>query len=190
VYNIKDLFRQLSEGKEDAFTDIFYYFNRRLYPFALKKLKDPAIAEELVQDIFLKIWLKRENMHIENPEGYVYRMAANAILDHFKKKAYEFRLLKNLQEKTGATENTTEASLELKHIKKVVTAAIDELPDQRRKVYLLREEGLNYQEIGDQLGISPNTVKVQLVSANKFIRAYLIQRGISPVLLILFYHWC
>lgn len=185
---IKGLFLQLAKGDHTAFTELFYHYNKRFYPFVLKKVKEAPIAEELVQDIFLKLWANREHIGtLENPEGYLYRIASNTVLDHFKRLAYEHKVRKNQQDRGDADKGNPAAALQLKEIELLANEAVRQLPAQRKLVYQLREQGLSYQQIADKLGLSIHTVKHQLVDASKFIRNYLIQRGIS---LMLFIHFC
>ncbi len=185
-YGLRALFHQLAEGDHTAFTELFYYYNARLYPFVLKKVKQPAIAEELVQDIFLKLWTNREGMAgMDNPEGYLYRMAANRVLDYFKKMAREAKL--TVQAGEVKSENTILSAIDLRQVEQAVADAVRRLPGQRQRIYQLREQGLSYAEIAEMLGLSANTVKNQLVEASRFIRHYLRQRGISTVA---FLHFC
>lgn len=186
LHNINELFRQVAAGDSKAFTEIFYHFTPKLHPFVLKKVQDPFTAEEIIQDVFLKIWMNRERLQdVQNPQGYIYRIASNAVLDHFKKLASEYRMLEQQEGKEDNT--TTPYPIQYKETTRYVNEAVRQLPAKRQKIYLLREEGLSYDEIADLQKISISTAKNQMVSALKYIRNYLLEKGISPVLIIWIY---
>ena len=189
LHNERQLFSQLSLGDANAFTTVFHFYSRRLYPWLLKKTKDSAAAEEIIQDTFLKIWINREKLSkIDNPEGYIYRIAANLTLDHFRKLAMEHKILNRFQT-TKSQVGLTDAlgTIDLREMQKIIDQAVHYLPDQRKRIYTLRQEGMSYQEIADQLQLSVNTVKNQLIAAGKSIRVHLVQNGISSLILIIFY---
>lgn len=184
LHNQNELFDQLARGDEHAFTHIFLHYNRRLYPYILKKVKSPELAEEMVQDIFCKLWMHRDYLlGIENPEGYLYRIASNTILDHFRKMVQEYRMMKKLAEQELPVEEETE-ELNLRETKRILQEGIIQLSGQRKLIFTLRQQGLSYEEIALQLGLSANTVRNHLIAANKFIRNYLVHRGIAPALII------
>ncbi|MGN6417976.1 MAG: RNA polymerase sigma factor [Pseudobacter sp.] len=189
LHNERELFSQLSLGDETAFTRVFHFYSRRLYPWLLKKTKEPAAAEEIMQDTFLKLWVNRERLAgIENREGYIYKIAANLILDHFRKLAMEHNILNRFQySKAGAVEASTQSTVDLRETQKIIDQAVYQLPQQRKLIYTMRQKGMSYDEIAAQLGLSANTVRNQLISAGKFIRGYLMENGISSLALITFY---
>lgn len=189
LHNQRELFNQLSLGDAEAFTTIFHYYSRRLYPWLLKKTKDAEAAEEIMQDSFLKIWVNRERLAgMENPEGYIYKIAANVTLDHFRKLEVEHKVLNRYR--TGNV-NSVDASaqgiIDMRETQKVIDQAVYRLPQQRKLIYTMRQHGMSYDEIAAQLGLSVNTVRNQLIAAGKFIRGYLKENGISSLALIGFY---
>lgn len=189
LHNERELFNQLSLGDEDAFTEIFHFYSRRLSPWLLKKTKDAEAAEEIMQDIFLKIWINRDRLaNIENPEGYIYKVAANLMLDHFRKLATEHKILNRFQNgKSNAVDASSQGVIDLRETQKLIEQAVQLLPDQRKRIYTMRQEGMSYQEIADELQLSINTVKNQLIAAGKSIRGHLVQNGISTLAIISFY---
>jgi RNA polymerase sigma-70 factor, Bacteroides expansion family 1 len=185
LHNQNELFLQLARGDEHAFTQIFLHYNRRLYPYILKKIKSPELAEEMVQEIFCKLWMHRDYLlGIENPEGYLYRIASNTILDHFRKMVQEYRMMKKLAEQEMPLTEEEEESINFRETRKILQEGIIQLSGQRKLIFTLRQQGLSYEEIAGQLGLSANTVRNHLIAANKFIRNYLVQRGIAPALII------
>lgn len=182
----KALFLRLSKGDEEAFTTIFYHYTRQLYPFLLQKVRYGEVAEELLQDIFLRLWVYRERLaELDSPEGYLFKMAANRVQDHFRTQQQRFaHFPSHLLSVEPAGPDPGDA-MDLSEARRILHEGIDQLPTQRRKVYELRQEGLRYDEIADQLKISPNTVKNQVVEANRFLMEFLRERGLPILLLIL-----
>jgi len=172
----RELFARMAKGDVQAFTTIFNHYNKIIYPVILRMLKTEEAAEEIVQDVFLKLWQNRSRFtDIENHKAFLFRMASNKTLDALKKLSTEKGMLMRLQQnlKQQEEDNTGEF-LDFKESEKLVTKAIAQLPTQRQVIYKLsRHEGLSYDEIAERLNISRNTVRNQLVEALKFIRSYL-----------------
>jgi RNA polymerase sigma-70 factor (ECF subfamily) len=154
-------------------------FNRyydRLFQFLLKIVKSKEVAEELVMDVFLKMWLARDMVpEIENLDGFLFRVAYNKTIDFFRSAAKDRRLKDAMWKMTHIPdENYADAALAVQEYEAVLRKAIDLLPPQRKKIFLLHQnEGLSHTEIAGQLGISKNTVANTLVEARQFIKAYL-----------------
>lgn len=145
-----------------------------MYVNFLRMVKDEQLAEEFVQEIFARIWQKKETLQIEQSfSDYLYRAGQNMVYDFYRKLKRD-RLLYN-RFKTNATQNYShiEEALHLKESEELLQKAMNILPTQQRKVYqICKLEGYSYKEAGQQLGISPHTVKEYLVKANRTIRMY------------------
>jgi len=182
----KELFERVAHGDEEAFTTLFFHYTKKLFPFLLKKLRSDELAEELLQDIFLKLWIYRERLTgMESPESYLFRITANRVSDYFrgehKKKQMQF---------SGALSDEDPADdplepMDIREARRILEEGVRALPEQRRKIYNLKQAGYHYREIADQLDISPNTVRNQLVNANRFLLEFLRGRGLGVLLLIL-----
>ncbi len=183
----KELFLQIAEGDQSAFAELFRRYDRRIYPFVLKMIKEPSLAEEIAQEIFVKLWEQRAKLAtVDNPQSWLLTLAAHHTLDQIRIRLNERKMLQRLSELwKGASANDTEETLQFRESSALVQQAVDQLPLQQQKVFRLsREEGLNYQEIGARLDISPNTVRNHLVEALRSIRVYLEEHGELPVLLL------
>ncbi|MBS1662867.1 MAG: RNA polymerase sigma-70 factor [Bacteroidetes bacterium] len=181
-----DLFRQIAIGDEAAFGELFRRYDRRIYPFVLKMIKSEVLAEEITQEIFIKIWKTRERLpSIDQPEAYIFTIAARHTLDQIKKKLNENRMLQRLSTTLYPVHNDPEEMLLFKDKEALVQQAVDQLTPQQKAVYTLsRQQGLSYEEIGQKLGISPNTVRNHLVKALQSMRDWLEQQDHIPVILI------
>ena len=136
---------------------------------ACKYLKDPTQAEEIVNDVFLKIWEEGENIKIETSlKSYIYKAVINRSINALKKNKRESALQTNLN---GFSEETYElAEIEENELKVKLYAAIEQLPEQCRKVFeMSRFDELKQQEIADKLGISIKTVKNHITIALKHL---------------------
>jgi RNA polymerase sigma-70 factor (family 1) len=185
--NETDLFRRIAGGDEAAFRQIFQHYTQRIYPFILKRTRSEDITEELVQEIFIKIWNNRTQLaQVENHSSYIFTMAAHKIYAHFRKTAADERLIRDLLSRIEEIRSTTEDLIDLKESELLIGEAVAQLPSQRKKIYeLSRVQGLSHVEIARHLNISPSTVNNQLTEALRQIRQYLRQHpGASLTLIV------
>ena len=185
-YTDHELFRLIAGSDEAAFAEIFRRYDRRIYPFVLKMIKTATQAEEITHEIFIKLWRHRERLiSIDQPEAYIFTIAARHTLDQIKKRLNESRMLQRLSAAVPPAHNDTEESLLLKDKEALVQQAVDQLPPQQKMVYLLsRQQGLSYDEIARQMGISANTVRNHLVKALQSMRCWLDQQDQLPAILL------
>ena len=174
--NEKALFARIANSDEAAFTEVFHHYNQRLYPFVLKMIKLDHLAEEIVQDVFLNLWRRRQHLvKVESPQSYIFRMATNRTLDQMQQVSRDSALITDLMNAMDQLRNNEiEEWFDGKVSAELINDAIDNLPPQRKLVYkLVKEEGKSYKEVGDQLNISPKTVHAHIVDAVKSIKEYL-----------------
>lgn len=157
-------------------------------------LRDPAGTEELVQELFTRIWQNREAKGIkENFTGYVYRVAQHLVYDFFRDLKKDRSLMERFKEMIAAeTELTAEDKFHRQQTATIINNAIEHLPPQQKKVYkLVKCEGHTYKKAAEDLGISPFTVKEYLSLANKSIRNYILAHSDSAremtMLILLFF---
>lgn len=185
-----ELFSEMSGDNEDAFDAFFYRYNTKVYSFILHMVEVPAVAEELVHDVFLKIWLTRQTLRdIVNPGNYLFVIAKNHALNQLEKMANERKGKTLLETRPVKHGEDPEEEFFFKESLALVTEAINQLPEQQRIVFQLsREGGLSREEIAERLNISPNTVKNHLGAARKKIQEYLHSHG-KVVAAILYLHY-
>ncbi|WP_216823488.1 RNA polymerase sigma factor [Niastella vici] len=182
------LFLRIAQSDEAAFRQLFERHKVRFYATALKLTRSPVLAEEIVQEIFLTIWLKRSLLpDIEKPESYLITMVYNSVSKYFRKLAIEKKMREEIAGSPAENNQEVENWLDAKESQQLILAAINKLPTQQQLIYKLsRESGLSREEIAGQLGISPNTVRNHLQEAMKNIRLYLQQAtGLSAILFII-----
>lgn len=171
----------LADGSEYAFQLMYDRYRNRIYHTAIRYLKSPVLAQEVVQDVFLKLWLERKNLDAGQPvEAWLYTVARNNVLNRIKRIATEWKALHQFRLLTPTSDNTAGNRVEDAQYGRLLHNALGELPAQQQKVfYMARHEKLTYQEIGERLGISPLTVKTHMARALGHIKSYLAAHGES-----------
>jgi RNA polymerase sigma-70 factor (family 1) len=188
LINESEIFAELAAGNERAFETIYHHYNKRLAPFVDKMVRSPELAEEIVQDIFVQLWVNRHLLHdISHPTSYLFNIATNKTLDYIKKIANNAKLMDRVAYRSTEISNETEERVIFRESAQIIQMAVAALPEQRKLIYhLSRNEGLTHEQIAERLNISRHTVKNQLVHALKFIRTFAEKRaGVFPVAVFL-----
>lgn len=157
------------------FSEIFRQQEQRLYTLALRLTKSDPVAKDIIQEVFLKLWEQGPAIYcITNVEAWLYRVTENKVVDFLRKSAADSRLKKAIWDRLQDIINNEESHLTTREYNEIIQKAIDQLPTKRRLIYQLnREEGLNYQQIADELQLSRHTVKNQLFSAVQTVRKFI-----------------
>ena len=165
------LLYELSQGNELAFTKLYNEYKNVVFSTALKITKSRMLAEEVVQDVFLKIWQNHENLaEITNIENYLFIISRNHIFDMIKKIARDTSLVVDSNYKNTST-NDTEDAIKDDQYNIILNQIVGQLPPQQQKIYKMAKwDGLSHQKIGEDLGISTETVKKHMAQALKFVR--------------------
>ena len=183
----KILFSKIANGDQTAFRQFFDLYNKGLFTFVYSLTHSKVEAEEVVQDIFLKLWDTRATLTaIDYPKTYVFRMARNRTLDLLAKIGTDQKFINHLWTNIRQSVEYTEQILQAKESQKLIREAIAELSEKKQKIVeLSREQGLSHDEIANLLGLSKQTIKNNLSEALKQIKVYLDQH--SHVLAIVFW---
>lgn len=182
------LLGRMGVGDQDAFKIIYNSFHERVYTFSLWYLKSEVEAEEVVQEIFLKLWqLGTDAAKINNLESFLRTLTRNHSIDMLRKRASEAKADTALAVNWQENHNDTEEQILLNDTKKVLQEAIDLLPKQQRLVYeLCGQQGLKNDEVAEQLNLSPLTVRTHMKLALKFLRTYMVRNTDVAVAFIIF----
>jgi RNA polymerase sigma-70 factor (family 1) len=178
------LVQLLQKGNIEAFDSLFEVYSPKLFGFSMKYLKNDQEAEELVQDVFVKVWEQRLSLKSEYSfKSYLFTIALNQIRKYFNKKAISLRYLESIQndQELAITENLLNEDYDslLLQIEKIV----EQMPPRRREIFLKSKmEGKSAKEIAAELNITAGTVDNQVSEALRFIRVRLKNGNISLLL--------
>lgn len=163
----KNLLLRLRDGDEQAFNTLYDKYKIPITSKLFAVLKIDVLVEDTLQELFYRVWDKRQHIDPDQPfVGYLFRIATNLSLDHFRKLAREQRLTSSI-ELSSADQTTTHQ----KELDEALYNLIEQLPPQRKKVFLLcKFENKSYEEVSKSLGISIHAVKDHVVKANKFLK--------------------
>lgn len=171
---MSDLLERLRQGDTSAFDAIFRTWYGPLVGTAERMLRDRAVAEELVQDVMLELWRRRETLTPEgSPQAYLFQATRNRVLNHLRHLKIEQRSEPEVTSEASSPPRADAAVAE-EELDVAVHRAVQSLPDRCREVFeLSRVHGLKYSEIARQLGISVKTVEAQMGKALRTLREQL-----------------
>jgi RNA polymerase sigma-70 factor (ECF subfamily) len=169
------LIQSLATRDEAAFEKVFKTHFKALHAYAFTIIKDEAAAEEIVQNIFLKLWERSENLSIAGSvSSYLYRAVYNESLNHIKHQKVRTAYGQHLSFSMKDASDNAAKRVSLKELEARLATALNELPEQCRTIFQLsRFEELRYREIAEQLQISTKTVENQMGKALKILRVKL-----------------
>jgi len=183
------IIRRLMAGDEVAFRIIYDLHSGKVYQLAYRFLKDASWSEEIVQDVFLKLWLNREGL---NEQGdmwvYLYVISKRLCLNKLREIRKSPVLFEQLMSGMEAAGNPPEEQFMAVELTQQTERLIACLPKQQQLIFKLsREEGLTHHEIAEKLGLSPNTVKNHMVQALKTLKNSLYQSGYTYLQALVFF---
>ncbi|WEK19934.1 MAG: RNA polymerase sigma-70 factor [Candidatus Pedobacter colombiensis] len=177
----------VSTGNAKAFSELFHHYSPKVFQYALKIVKSDTLAEEIVQEVFVKIWnLEAQLSHIENLDAYLRVLTRNHTLKVLRRIALEIKTNRMMVHDYHEDHNDTEEYIIFKDSEKILNEAIEKLPAQQKLVYCLcHQEGLKYEEVAQKLNISKLTVKTHMQHALRFLRNYVSTHTDIAILVIL-----
>lgn len=165
------LIAQLRNGNKDAFKLLFEKYGVRLYQFSLKYLREKEDAEDLLNEVFLKIWENRQSLKTNTSfQSYLFTITYNNIRQRFLKKSREEKYIQIFAEENLVDSSKGEDQVDYMQIVQKINKVIDLLPARRKEIFNLSYKAeLKNHEIADKLGLSEQFVKNQLSIARKNI---------------------
>jgi len=172
-YTERELLDLIGKSDESAFAKLLTHYRDRIYSIVFKLTKSNVISEEIVQDIFLKIWIKRASLiEIQNFNAYLFVLTRNDVYRALKGIAQNYKVVLLSDKHQLASIDTSDLLME-KECKLLLQNAVDGLSGQQKEVYsLVKDQGFKRYEVAHQLHIQPETVKFHLAQAMKNIRAF------------------
>lgn len=180
----KKTLKVLKSGKMKGFESVYRLYNGRIYNFINSIIRNPGIAKDLTQDVFLHIWDKRENINCEdNFEGYLFRISRNIVYHYIKRELLLQSYLDKMEEETEPESLEIDKELDYVFFEEYIMQLILELPEARRKVFMLYwKSELSYREIAEKLSISEKTVATQVQRSLHFLRSKMGNAAFSAIL--------
>lgn len=171
----KELLMQLREGNAQALDYFYHQYSLSIYRKLLKMVRVDVIAEELVQDVFVRIWDKRHQIDPDRSfKSYLFAIAQNLVYDLYRKAAREERLQEVIRAANSELYMHVEEGVFLKETNEILNKAINNLPSQQKLVFTLcKLEGKSYEDASATLGISTSTINSHIVKATKSIKGYM-----------------
>lgn len=170
----KELILLLQKGDKIAFYNIYERYCKRLYGFVLRYIKVDADADEIVQEVFVKIWDSRNKINAHSSfDSFLFTIAYNATISLLRKKTNEKKYLehlKSLQQVREAPDLINE--IYFKELDDQITALLNKVPLRQKEIFQLsRYEGLSHDEIAKKLNITVNTVKKHMTNTLTFLKS-------------------
>ena len=189
MYTDEELIVLLREGDQTAFNELYYRYWKKLYNIIYGKLKSSESSEELVQDLFISLWLKREQLVIHTSFSAYISMAARYLaMKKMQADKVHYTYLNNLDTQE-LQENSTERVVFLSNLQESFEKEVTNLPDKCRQVFMLsRKDNLSTREIASRLQISEKTVENQIGKALRIMRLRLKEFTTLMALLIIASH--
>lgn len=187
IINETFLLQALQKGNEDAFGVLFNTYSKRLYYVAFQYLNDREETLEIVQEVFYRVWLNRENINPELPFiPFIIKIAKNIIINKSRKRLVENAYLSFLEYKGETSSFPTEDTVLFGEITEIVNQLIDKFPPKRKEIFTLsRQSGFTNREIAQKLQISESTVENQINKALKTLKSKLKSFGYMSSIIFL-----
>ena len=184
LYTDEELMREIKADNMFAFDVLYKKYCKKVYRFGYCILKSPEESENLMQDVFLKLWENRHKVEKGSSiKSYVFTITYNSAITIIRKKARETEFIEYLKSLQVINEEPVNVELEYNELTNKLDEIIKALPQRQKEVYLLsRVEGLKYKEIAKRLNISVNTVENHLSRALKIIREKITHYSLIAIL--------
>ena len=170
----KELLRRLKQGDRKAFDAIYEQWGGYVYNFTCKTLFNKSLAEDITQELFLRLWEHRTQIDEErNFQAWIFTVARNLVYREGRRMLLNSAFIDVVQQEgpRRGGENTTDDMVNLSFTSEYIDELIGQMPPARRRIYILsRQEGLSVREIAQRLDLSEKTIETQLYHANQFMR--------------------
>lgn len=184
----KDLLVRLKNADEEAFTQIFEMYVKKVYQFVLSYNKEKTEAEDITQNVFIKIWEKKLSINIDKSfEGFIFTIAYRLVIDYFRKNSVHFHrtTIIGLAEESIASRVNSDDLLKRHSLESLYEKALQSLTAKRKEIFLLsRHNGLSNKQIAEQLGISIKTVENQMTAALSSLKAFFSASDLIAIIFI------
>lgn len=166
---------KIRAGNQIAFREMYDRYHVQMYYIAKKYVKSPDLAQDAVQDIFVKFWEKRDKIdENKSVKGFLFTMLRNHLLNMIRDRKDDIVSMSSIESKKLPRRNLTEDELIYKEYHDIVKEGLKELSDRKREVFELKTlQGHSNSEVAKLLNINIRTVKTHFYNSSKFMREYL-----------------
>ena len=180
----EEIIRRLKKDEKSALDDLFGYYYPRLFHFSKSILKIETEIDDLLQEVFVKLWLNRQKIgNAETFNAYIFTITKNEVLNLIRTNLRNSSFKNELFQRSVAEEFQMQGQMEFNEIKAGIDQVVSQLPEKRRQIFILsRTEGLSNKEIAQQLKISEKTVEDHITHAIKKIKCSLKEMGLISLL--------
>jgi RNA polymerase sigma-70 factor (family 1) len=178
----EELLPELIAGRAEAFTVLYERYNRNIYQFIYKYVHSAAMADDLTQEVFIKVWNAREQLgHVQSFKGYLFVSARNHTLNSLKAALRNENAMGEVVRNFVTQRKATDERLLETDYAAFLQRELAKLPERTREIFrLCRQEGRTYEEVAQELGISKSAVKNHMVFSMKVLKASVEQElGVS-----------
>ena len=168
-----ELLSEVQQGNEKAFEALFDIYKDKIYAFSYKILKSKDLADDIVIEVFAKIWKGREFIQPGLTfQAYLFKITKNHIVNFLNKASSDSRVQEQLLISVNYYRSSTEEEIIYNEYLTIAKQVINQMPKRRRQVFKLKtEQGMSYEQIASHLGVSKNTVKSHLTAATTHLRS-------------------
>lgn len=172
TYTDLELLMQIKEDDHQAFDILFERYWKKLYRTALARLNDEVTAQDIVQEIFIKIWQRRQQLDIHTSlENYLQSSTRLSVISHFRSKKVSELQMQDALERINLLEDSIDSLTDYIELEKTLEEAVNSMPEMLKKVYQLRSENLSVKAIAGQLGLADQTVKNYIAEVSRRLRS-------------------
>ncbi|MCC5942077.1 MAG: RNA polymerase sigma-70 factor [Balneolaceae bacterium] len=170
-----DLSIEIKNGREAAFREIYDRYHEQMYYIAKKYLKSAILSEDAVQDVFIKLWERRNNLdETKSIKGFLFTVLKNHVLNMIRDRKKEILSLSEIHEEQLPQESSTEYDILHQEYQGILEKGMNELSGRKREIFELKTvQGYTNSEIADHLDLNIRTVKTHYYLSLKFIKMYL-----------------
>jgi RNA polymerase sigma factor (sigma-70 family) len=171
------LLEQIKANDHSAFDVLFDRYWEKLYKAAFARLGDDVIAQDIVQEIFIKVWQRRENLSINSSlENYLHGAVRLSVISHFRSQQASDLRMQDALERINLLEDSIEAIADYIELEKTLEEAVNDMPEMLKKVYILRSDNFSVKAIAGELGLADQTVKNYIAEATRRLRIVITEK--------------
>lgn len=187
LHTEKMLLALIAQGDENAFRELYDAYSPRLSLYVFKFCKSTTATEDVLQEVFMKIWAIRAGLNqVDIPEAFILSIARNTTIDWLRKMSKQTSLIEDLKNQLQQYDTDAENKMSVDSLEKLIASALQQLSPQKQKVFQLSKNiGLTHDEIAEEMNLSKSTVKNHLSETLNHIRKQILPGNSSENVLLL-----